>query len=717
MLKSEEHHHSQSVFNRVILLVGIVMQMNAGFAQSGLPFCSDLKLYDSLPARLLSFSSPHHINNTAAGFSEDVAGYVIKTDLTTSNSGSWRQFSSEYLTWILKLKVNNAAGISPVFSGLRLSAGAKLSIYNRNGISTVIQREQISPSGILSIEYVRGDEVVIELDIPIGSIQSDLSIDAVSFTSSAALSRTSSYSSGEEEPACYTCFSGKYWDNPKRSVVKIITFRESEAIMCTGTLVNNTRQDAKPYILTAQHCINDQSDADRSLFIFGDEDIHCGNNVISQRSGLSGAVLRSSSYKNDFSLVELYRHVPMGAHPYFAGWDISDTHTDRVSCNHHPLGNAKKTSVQSSSVLSADFFEEGQQPRLDNSFWQVKEWDSGFTQGGSSGAALLNGDQRIIGTLTGGRSTCELPVDDYFAKLSSAWDYSDDETQQLKRWLDPISSGKKIVDGFDPFDFPIVLCDTLSNIRQGEMTTLIPDSSGRGFLSGCNGHNINSFAESFETSEGNLTGIQFFVGSVDQTAEGGVDFFVAGSRNGFPGEIISRTYVPYRDLHLYFNYLEFYPYLSVQGKFFVSYSPACSDDNSFAIETAQWREDTSNSAYAKVDDVWYPMSEFNTHQMSTSLYIEPILCNTVLISDHNEKEQTLTLYPNPASSLLIVNLVESDYEIIKVQLVSPDGSTVAAEYSVYQNSILVDISSLKPSIYLLKIFTKEKTYTSRFIRE
>ena len=40
------------------------------------------------------------------------------------------------------------------------------------------------------------------------------------------------------------------------------------------------------------------------------------------------------------------------------------------------------------------------------SFWWIRGWDIGSTEGGSSGAPLFNAGQRVIGLLSGGIARC-----------------------------------------------------------------------------------------------------------------------------------------------------------------------------------------------------------------------------------------------------------------------------------------------------------------------
>jgi lysyl endopeptidase len=692
----------------------MVMLTRATFAQTSMPFARDAKHFHTLPTQFLSKDSLLANAKGNSGSWEDVAGYVFQTDFNTINSGAWLNFSDEYDTWILKISIREVAGISVIFSQMKLDRNAKLFIYNLRQRKGAFDRSNIPPSATLAIEYLAGDDLVVELDVPTGNRSSYFSVSAVSFTDNHALVNQSSSPDNTRTESCYTCLTGKFWEYPKQSVVKIITFRESEAIMCTGALINNTSQDARPYILTAQHCIVDQQDADKSFFMFGDNDVNC-DGVTMQRSSLSGGILRASSYENDFSLVELYDRVPLGAHPYFAGWDISDRDIDHVSCIHHPLGAQKKISVGHDKIEISDFVEEDKPPRMDDSFWHIQQWDEGVTEGGSSGAPLFNRQQKIIGSLTGGVSTCEAPYNDYFERLSVAWNYTDDVNHQLQHWLDPLSSGKKILNGFDPFGDNDDTCDTLSNIQNDENTTLIPWPSGMGFLSGCNSVGVTSYAEAFHVDEGKITGLQIYIGSINSDAEGGVFFSIAEEENDLPGTEVATVFVPYRNLHLYFNYISFYPFVGVSRIFFVICTPDCVDDYSFAVEAVPWRRSGYNTTFVKKDNAWHPIINFNSDGMGTSLYVEPIVCAAVPDSDVGEQVK-MVLYPNPVSMQVIVKLPESENEIVSVQLFGLDGNVVAIDSQVYADNIMINTSSLMSAPYMLKVITKKTVYVGRFVK-
>jgi hypothetical protein len=232
--------------------------------------------------------------------------------------------------------------------------------------------------------------------------------------------------------------------------VKLVVQYDSTTKICTGTLVNNTAHDNKAYILTAEHCVTNQFDADRTVFIFGFEDADCVEEAGHEEFALHGAYHRASMFENDFSLLEVYGKPPQEFKPYYAGWDISDQYLDAVTCVHHPQGGPKKVSVSNGAVRTSNF-DDGSS-RSPNAFWNVAKWDIGATEGGSSGASLFNKHGNVIGTLSGGSSECGAPYNDYFQKLSASWEASSEHNHQLKHWLDPVGSGVVSLSGSDPFE-------------------------------------------------------------------------------------------------------------------------------------------------------------------------------------------------------------------------------------------------------------------------
>ena len=96
-----------------------------------------------------------------------------------------------------------------------------------------------------------------------------------------------------------------------------------------------------------------------------------------------------------------------------------------------------------------------------NSHWEVtwQETSNGYgvTEPGSSGSPIFNFEHRIIGTLTGGTSACEVggagagtgPNEpDWYGKMNQHWTNNDNTPEQkLKAWLDPLNTGQQTTYG------------------------------------------------------------------------------------------------------------------------------------------------------------------------------------------------------------------------------------------------------------------------------
>jgi hypothetical protein len=478
--------------------------------------------------------------------------------------------------------------------------------------------------------------------------------------------------------------------------------------------VNNTARDQKPYILTAQHCVTSQFDADRTTIVFSFEDIDCVGSTHYNDFVLSGAYYRASLFANDFSLLEFYTKPPLEFHPYYAGWDISDKYLDGVTSIHHPQGGPKKISLSNGEVKTGTF-DDGKS-RAQNAFWNVEQWDVGVTEGGSSGAALFNKNSNVMGTLSGGSSMCGSPYNDYFEKLSASWEVSTDPAQQLKYWLDPIGSGVKTLDGNDPFEGIQAACNATSNVKPGEQQVLLPYTNGQGYFSGYNSDNIASYAEKFSNSDSaRLTGVKLNVGSVNTASSGGLLVSVHSSSNGIPGATLADSYIPYyRITKDSMNYIQFYPYVKVVGDFFISYTLSYSPNDSFALNQVNWRKNSNNTAFVNLSTGWAPMTTISPNGAGTSFGIKVTLCEDNVI-EPPPAETSAVFYPNPTTSGLIVKL-PTDVQDVHLQVYDVQGKLQTVLYNEYENNIVITTSDLSPGMYIARLSTSKGVYQSKFVK-
>ncbi len=242
------------------------------------------------------------------------------------------------------------------------------------------------------------------------------------------------------------CPEGADWQIEKRSVCRI----DIGGGWCTGALINNTENDGTPYFLTANHCTGQPYS--NWVFYFNYETAACDDGIDPYPNAIdipsiSGCGLKATTSNLDFCLVQMSDNPPESYQPYFAGWNRSTSPAANTTCIHHPQGDVKKISKDNDAPITGSYVPSGYDA---NSHWHIEDWELATTEPGSSGSPLFDENHRIIGDLTGGQADCINPINDYYAKFDKSWDTYSDTSEQLKYWLDPISSGVTALNGYDP---------------------------------------------------------------------------------------------------------------------------------------------------------------------------------------------------------------------------------------------------------------------------
>ncbi len=387
-------------------------------------------------------------------------------DFSPENSGKWTEMPDGTRVWRIHLSSPGAYAVNVDFSRYRLKPGSMIFIYapSQSTFLGGFNQKNNNESQSLPTSFVSGDELVVELQISPGITDyGELKIGSLSHAYIDVFNTSDRYfgASGDCN-VDVNCTEGDDWQIVKKAVCRIIFKTGSSTELCTGTLVNNVRQDTIPYLLTANHCIRFVTQAQSAVFYFGHEVDTCGKQFISSSYSLAGSELLATSDSIDFSLLRLSETPPEEHKPYYAGWSVSKIPATSVVCIHHPQGDVKKISIDNGPVTA-----EYQNPipldlhwlydeSLPQAFWRVIKWETGTTEGGSSGSPLFNQNQLIVGNLTGGQADCSNSVNDYYSKFHMGWDYYSNYSKQLKHWLDPESTGITNLVGFNPYGQNII---------------------------------------------------------------------------------------------------------------------------------------------------------------------------------------------------------------------------------------------------------------------
>ncbi|MHC4171566.1 MAG: trypsin-like serine peptidase [Planctomycetota bacterium] len=383
--------------------------------------------------------------------------------ITPETNGLWEEIDDETLLWRLLIASPQALSLSLGFTRFVLPPGGRLFIYSADHSDVLgpFTEDNNKEHGQLWTPLIRSDIIVVELTIPASEVpQLELELTSINhgyrgFETQSILMRLGDSSNCHRNVACSE---GDPWRDQIRSVAWYHIAYGGYMYQCTGSLVNNTAEDDKPYFLTAFHCfdgmrdlvLDDPDQAANTMVVYWDYQAStCDGTWASDNQNQSGATFLAGYWPSDFALVELDDTPSWPFEVYYAGWERSSDAPSTGVAIHHPKADTKKISVENDPLSRPLLIVGG----INNGiyFW-VNEWDVGFAEGGSSGGPFFNSNKRIVGQLRGGLegSSCDTPGPSYFGPLYRSWSEGGTANTRLSDWLDPLNTGAVVLDGKNP---------------------------------------------------------------------------------------------------------------------------------------------------------------------------------------------------------------------------------------------------------------------------
>ena len=399
-----------------------------------------------------------------------LAGFILNANINPLTHGQWQQYGDSLRVWQMMIESPEAGGIGLVLRSFQLSEHASIYIYNPS-LSYIIgqfNHNNNNEDQLLSTQLIPGEQIVIEYqerineDVGQKMANSSFEIEEIFHVSQGLIDLSNDKNLGNAGPCQVNinCNEGDLWQRQKRGVARILMRVGNSLFWCSGSLVNTTAQDGRPYFLTADHCGQQASmeDLQQWQFYFNFERPSCENTGMPYHNVLYGASLLASGPMlggSDFKLLQLGQMPPPTWNVYYNGWNREDEPAISGAGIHHPRGDAKKISTFDEELTSATPTVSGDL-MAENSTWRVT-WIAtpnghGVVEGGSSGSPLFNENGLIVGTLTGGSSSCNNTSNpDFYGKMSYHWDQNGDFFyDQLALWLDPKGTGAIEMPGYDP---------------------------------------------------------------------------------------------------------------------------------------------------------------------------------------------------------------------------------------------------------------------------
>ncbi|MDP4226678.1 MAG: T9SS type A sorting domain-containing protein [Bacteroidota bacterium] len=379
------------------------------------------------------------VAETKASGIDNRYGVVQQINIDLKKQGTKTLIPGKGYIWQFQLHSSGTYSLGVRFSKFCLPLGAKVFIYDEQkskilGAFTSLNNNERNQ---LTIADLKGKNAIIEYFEPFNpEFEGSLVVGSVtqSFVdlTSTVLGRIG-----------INCPEGANWQDHKHAVCRMTFDDYVYSYFCTGFLVNNVRQDGTPYFMTANHCISTDYEASTLITYFNYENSTCSDSDAVEKYTLSGATLKASNSYSDFTLLQLREYPPKSYSPFFSGWDVSIRNPKSSVCIHHPSGEPKCIATDNDAPVSYDrsiLWDNNVQSAV-NTHWEV-QFDSGTTEGGSSGSPLFDDNKRVIGQLHGGSGN-----KNFYGKFSTSWDHSSLVSQSLNSWLDPDNTGTTALDG------------------------------------------------------------------------------------------------------------------------------------------------------------------------------------------------------------------------------------------------------------------------------
>lgn len=214
---------------------------------------------------------------------------------------------------------------------------------------------------------------------------------------------------------------------------------------CTGSFVNNTRNDKTPYLLTAFHCQFEYTPFyDMWRFDLQYKSETCLNPPTEpQYFSITGCELKALGQASDFLLVQVTGQIPLNQSVTFAGWNKDEaTIPDTTYLIHHPNADIRKiSSCVNDAVVHPNQigWSEGYTTPANHHF-RLKFTEGGH-EPGSSGGPVFNEGGLLVGQLHGGTAGCEDVNSAFVGRIAKSWNLGQNAQGRLGDWLDPDSTG------------------------------------------------------------------------------------------------------------------------------------------------------------------------------------------------------------------------------------------------------------------------------------
>jgi lysyl endopeptidase len=401
-------------------------------------------------------------------------------DSSQAGTGTWG-VTRGLATWRYSVRVPTAVSLSFHAANIFLPASAQLKVLG-GGSTYTYSAKDINRRQLWS-RIAKGDSLAIELTVApqdrryvvlqIASVQAGYRGFGHAVPDHPYYTRLRQQVRAGSTSSCivnYECDVTAANTAPGQATVALIV---GNAFQCSGTLLNDVPHDGKPYVLTARHCENGQlgggsPSAAANVVVYWDATSPCGSalgtlydpGIVTQQGATTVA-------EQQDAWLLLLSQPPAASDAYLAGFDATGGAIEGGYTIHHALSNDKQFTAWNGQAVAQTVAANTSLPvSFTSNFWDVVNL-TGTIGPGASGSALIDQNNRVVGSLSLGNET-GATADGYlqcplspppsptpqnalalFTSLAAVWNSTADPTgsaSTIQHVLDPNSTATLVVD-------------------------------------------------------------------------------------------------------------------------------------------------------------------------------------------------------------------------------------------------------------------------------
>lgn len=393
--------------------------------------------------------------------------------MDSESSGTWT-LDALNATWEYSIEIPTA--VSMAFHATRLTLPAKGTLTLAGGGQSFTYRGSDLHRAEFWSRPLKGDQIAMRITVPrelrhqtllqIEAFQAGYKSLSLGISDHAHF-RAIKAAAAAAPASCvenYACDATAQTQSQANASLAIVI---SNKFACSGTLLNDVRQDGAPYVLTARHCENGEDgggdpSAAGSVEIFWNAVTPCGQTLESIFDSTSQLQFGADTVveQQDQWLLKLYSS-PQIADVYFAGWDAGNGALVDGYTIDYSGGNTQQYVTWAGTAAIVDYTASALGVGYASTYWGVVNSKASIDHGGS-GSGIFNANNLLVGSASRAipgqcpANPPPVPSKDtqsaLFNRLASTWKSTADATSTtgsvtIQSVLDPDNTGAAAVAG------------------------------------------------------------------------------------------------------------------------------------------------------------------------------------------------------------------------------------------------------------------------------